>query len=191
MLTDLGTLGGDFSSAYGVNNVGQVVGASALPTGLLPHACLWDNGAITDLNSLLPEGTGWELWQASAINDSGQIVGYGDVSGQTHAYLLNPEGPAPRGRPPSALAPGLTFVPWVPERWPSQAGEVAGGISRSGPSGVAEDPWSGMGKPYVPTAVVNSVLATAAEHAGRQETQGEGPETLDGLPRTDSVLVDV
>lgn len=44
---------------------------------------------MTDLNSLLPAGSGWVLGQATAINDLGQIVGFGSINGQTHAFLLN------------------------------------------------------------------------------------------------------
>ena len=49
------------------------------------------NGSIQDLNSLITINHGWTLQSATAINDSGQIVGYGiNPSGQTHAFLLNP-----------------------------------------------------------------------------------------------------
>jgi hypothetical protein len=34
-------------------------------------------GVMTDLNSLLPANSGWHLVGAFAINDSGQIAGYG------------------------------------------------------------------------------------------------------------------
>jgi hypothetical protein len=36
---------------------------------------------MTDLNSLLPTGSRWQLVDAYAINDSGQIVGYGNING--------------------------------------------------------------------------------------------------------------
>ena len=36
-------------------------------------------------------GTGWSLIEAAAINDSGQIVGYGfNPLGQEHAFILTP-----------------------------------------------------------------------------------------------------
>jgi probable HAF family extracellular repeat protein len=31
------------------------------------------------------------LGQANAINDAGQITGYGAIGGQTHAFLLTPQ----------------------------------------------------------------------------------------------------
>ena len=80
------TAGGD-SQAYGVNSAGSVVGTS---DGV---AFLYSNSVMYDLNTLLdPSSTGWELDQATAINDRGQIVGtglYGDDSEQ-RAFLLTP-----------------------------------------------------------------------------------------------------
>jgi hypothetical protein len=54
------------------------------------HAFIYHNGAITDLNSLIDASLGWELIYATDINDRGQIVGYGLVNGQGHAFLLSP-----------------------------------------------------------------------------------------------------
>lgn len=71
VLTDLGTLpGGSISYGYGINNNGQVVGASTNSAGQF-HAVLWDNGAIVDLGTL----PGKTASYARAINDAGQIVG--------------------------------------------------------------------------------------------------------------------
>lgn len=77
-----------YSYALDVNNSEQVVGTNG-------HAMLWQNGALTDLNSLLPTGSGWVLESASAINEKGQIAGWGKHNGFTHAFLLNPVSPAP------------------------------------------------------------------------------------------------
>jgi len=53
-----------------------------------------------DLNSLIDPSLGWVLQEATGINDSGQIVGYGTgPSGQTDAFLLTPT-PSPE---PSTL----------------------------------------------------------------------------------------
>ena len=74
-IIDLGTLGptsasGDApqSNAFAVNARGQVVGASALPTGA--HPFLWENGAMRDLGTL-----GGMFASAAHINDRGQVVG--------------------------------------------------------------------------------------------------------------------
>lgn len=81
-ITDLGTLGSSYSYAYAVNGKGQVVGANG-------RAFLWRNGVMSDLNSLAPADSGWLLEAASAINDKGQIAGWGKLNGMTHAFLLS------------------------------------------------------------------------------------------------------
>ena len=45
---------------------------------------------MVDLNTLVSTNCGWELVSAQAINDSGQIAGYGTINGQTDAFLLTP-----------------------------------------------------------------------------------------------------
>jgi probable HAF family extracellular repeat protein len=93
-MTDLGTLGGNFSFAYDINDHGQVVGYATTTSGT-NHAFLYSNGTIIDLNSLLSPTSGWELQLATGINDSGQIAGYGSINGQTHAFLLDTSAPEP------------------------------------------------------------------------------------------------
>src|SRR5687767_3227617 len=48
---DLGTLGGSFSEARGINPRGQVVGLSTTAGGQT-RAFLWDRGTMTDLGTL-------------------------------------------------------------------------------------------------------------------------------------------
>src|SRR5579871_1594050 len=87
---DLGTLPGDTDSfAYGINNKDQVVGES---DGNAENAVLWSNGQTINLNTLISDST-WQLLQAFAINDAGQIVGFGFHNGQTRAFLMTPIGP--------------------------------------------------------------------------------------------------
>ncbi len=47
-VTDLGTLGGTFSQAGGLNNRGSVAGFSTPPGDQNVHAFLWQNGVMTD-----------------------------------------------------------------------------------------------------------------------------------------------
>lgn len=68
-VTDLGTLGGSESYAFGINNLGQVVGESSLQNGDR-HAFLYTNRQMLDLGTL-----GGNRSTANAINDAGQIVG--------------------------------------------------------------------------------------------------------------------
>lgn len=50
-VTDLGTLGGKFSIAYGTNNAGTIAGAANLPSQV-SHAFLWRDAKMTDLGTL-------------------------------------------------------------------------------------------------------------------------------------------
>ena len=50
-LLDLGTLGGQNSFAFGINNLGQIVGTSELESGQ-SRAFLWENGEMMDLGTL-------------------------------------------------------------------------------------------------------------------------------------------
>ena len=75
----LGTLsGGTYSEAFGLNNTGQVVGASGSSLGT--RAFLWtpDSGMV-DLNTIVDAPNNVVLTGAVAINDKEQIVAYGLV----------------------------------------------------------------------------------------------------------------
>lgn len=90
-ITDLGTLGGTTSYAYGINNSGQIVGWADTTTAYR-HAFLYSgSGPIQDLGTL---GGGNSF--AYGINDSGQVVGEADISagyGNYHAFLYSGSGP--------------------------------------------------------------------------------------------------
>ena len=89
---DIGILpGGNYSSANGINKGGLVVGKGNIPPfDQDTHAFLWDStSGMRDLNDLIPSDSGWVLIEATAINDSGQIVGWGYHDGQQGAFLLS------------------------------------------------------------------------------------------------------
>lgn len=105
-MTDLGTLGGEDSHARDLNNLGQVVGTAGtgrsrtIAGGPVPteRAFLWEKGKMLDLNTLIPRGSGWELVEAAAINDRGQIVGWGLYEGRQRPFLLAPKDMGGAGR---------------------------------------------------------------------------------------------
>jgi probable HAF family extracellular repeat protein len=92
-MTDLGAYNID-TVAEAINNSGVIVGqtygvdASGSP---FYHAFIYSGGKFQDLNKLIRRGSGFELTDATGINDTGQIVcdGYNTTNGQTHAFLLN------------------------------------------------------------------------------------------------------
>jgi probable HAF family extracellular repeat protein len=98
-MTDLGTLAVNPNPAYSqsegnaINSSGVVVG-DANPAGSTGEivAVVWQPGtngsySISDLNTLIPGGSGWTLTRADAVNDQGQIV---VETAQGHALLLTP-----------------------------------------------------------------------------------------------------
>jgi probable HAF family extracellular repeat protein len=94
-MTDLGTLGGFCSSAYSINNQGQIVGLACITGDTDDHAFIYQNGVMTDLNTLIPANSGWDLQVAQSINDIGQIVGYGTLNGvPVRGFRLDPTGNA-------------------------------------------------------------------------------------------------
>jgi len=91
-MRDLGVLPGTaYSVANDINSQGDIVGcAQPVLDSPAKRAFLSHNGHLTDLNVLLPAGSGWTLAEARAINDKGQIAGEGQFHGHTHAFLLTP-----------------------------------------------------------------------------------------------------
>ena len=58
--------------AYDINEVGQVVGVVDTNSGG-PYPALWENGAVYNLNNLVPTGSSHMAW-AWAVNDYGQVL---------------------------------------------------------------------------------------------------------------------
>ena len=93
-ITDLGTLGGGQSKAYGLNDLGQVVGESETPSGesraflWLPEPAYALPAGMNDLGTL-----GGSESVAFGINNLGQVVGRADTdaAGIYHAFLWDPQ----------------------------------------------------------------------------------------------------
>lgn len=92
VMTDLGTLGGNYAYALAINNHNAIVGGSFVDRDdRVYHAFISSGGALMDLNDLADASlAGWTLVEARAINDLGQIVGVGRVGGADRIFLLNP-----------------------------------------------------------------------------------------------------
>jgi probable HAF family extracellular repeat protein len=112
VMSDIGTLGGLKGQANGINDAGQVVGTAytQAPNDGTGRAFLYSGAVLTDLNSLVSPTSGWTLEDATAINDNGQIVGYGiNSGGQRDAFLLTPV-PEPATLPLLALGGALALL---------------------------------------------------------------------------------
>jgi probable HAF family extracellular repeat protein len=80
LFTDLGTLGGGFSSASAINDVGQIVGTARTSDGGT-YAFLYQNGVMTNLGTA--GGPGSTGSTASGISENGFVVGSAATSDTT------------------------------------------------------------------------------------------------------------
>lgn len=84
-MTDLGTLGGDTSGAFGVNDSGEVCGYSYLSDNVTYHAFTWTaSGGMIDVGTA--NGLSTRAW---AINSSGDLAG---DSGTQLPFYWSPSG---------------------------------------------------------------------------------------------------
>ena len=108
----LGTLEGNDGEASGINDAGVVVGWSMGAEG--SRAFIWDKNStagMVNLNELIPEDSGWILVAATAINNQGQIVGYGFQNGGSNeqAFLLTP---VAQENPEKPFEVSIDIRPW-------------------------------------------------------------------------------
>lgn len=88
-MRDLGSLP-EFpdSAGFGINDAGDVIGICFKSITNRPF--LYRDGTMYDLTTKIPQDSGWVLQVVIAINNDGQITGYGDHNGEIRAFLLTP-----------------------------------------------------------------------------------------------------
>jgi probable HAF family extracellular repeat protein len=92
-MQDLGTLPGDaISTAIWINDAGTIVGVSA-DAHFNPRGVIWQNGVMTDLNTLVPKTSPLFLLTACSVNATGEIIGLAvdKATGEAHGYLATPK----------------------------------------------------------------------------------------------------
>jgi probable HAF family extracellular repeat protein len=86
-MKDLGTLGGNSSEAYAINQGGQITGYAQ--TGQNDHAFIYSGGGLTDIGARL--GGSLPNSYGLGINDSGHVAGtaYNGSYSVAHAFFYN------------------------------------------------------------------------------------------------------
>jgi len=95
------------SLAKDINNLGQVVGSVGLNGDY--HAFLFEDGAMTDLNTLIDPASGWTITDAAAINDLQQIAAQACRGGGCQAVRLDLVSAVPEPPVFALLAAGLAL----------------------------------------------------------------------------------
>jgi hypothetical protein len=78
-------------AAYALNDSDWIVGSFGGRNDAANQRAFLYIDKVIDLNTLIPANCGWLLQQATSINKSGQIVGYGKLNGVLHGFLLTPQ----------------------------------------------------------------------------------------------------
>jgi probable HAF family extracellular repeat protein len=137
-MQDLGTLPGDAnSSSVAINDSGEVVGVS-LDANFNPRAFQWQDGVMTDLNTLIPADSSLFLLLACSINARGELTGLAvdTNTGEFHTYLATPSNVASAGNT-AAPASQSAANPMSTADLPRLARRYGAGTARSGPQRAA------------------------------------------------------
>jgi probable HAF family extracellular repeat protein len=137
------------SFARDVNDHGTIVGTSVTPSFEV-HAVIWRDGELTDLNALIPPGSGWLLANAHAISNDGRIVGEGFTPQGVRAYVLEPDASGGFDVYAAGCAGSGGFVPGLwGEGWPQSGGALSLALT-NGAGGAAGVLLVGLGMGQAP-----------------------------------------
>ena len=88
--TFVGTLGGNESYAWSINDSGVVVGKSQVPEGGT-HGFIWMDGVMYDVNNFLVQDIDITIINVRDINSAGQLAAVAQYpDGTIRPYLLTP-----------------------------------------------------------------------------------------------------
>jgi probable HAF family extracellular repeat protein len=186
-VTDLGVpVGFTSSAANAVNSQGVVVGSAAIGSyGRIVHAFVAANGAITDLNRLIPGNSGgWLLQSANGVNDVGVIVGTGTTNGVQHAFLLTPTSAVTEPAAPINLAE-VTGNRSVGLSWMESFGATTYNVKRSTSS---NGPFATIaavtGTNITDTSVINCTVYSYAVSAVNSAGESPNSSTVSANPQS-------
>ncbi|WP_075794007.1 HAF repeat/PEP-CTERM domain-containing protein [Massilia putida] len=143
-LVDLGSLGGYWGYARALNNAGVIVGASDIVTdvGWGYHAFIYKDGHMVDLNTLVTGTNGWEIIDATDINDAGQILGRACRLGTCTDVRLDLVAAVPEPGSWALLSAGLVLLAWRARRRTKRAPVLGLLLAFAAPAVLAEPLYS-------------------------------------------------
>jgi probable HAF family extracellular repeat protein len=157
-----------------INDAGDVVGTMRAGGAVTPwHAWIYQDGVVTNLNSVKPTGTGLHLAFANAINNAGQISGVAmDAQGRYHGFLLTPGGVAPPPVPPALSINDVSVLE-------GRSGTTAATFTVT------------LSQPTTGTVLVNFMTANGTATAGADFTFASGTLTFDAGEVSKTVTIAV
>ncbi len=173
-IRDLGTLGGSDAVALYVNELGQVVGESYTADSVPPpspsctdspltqHGFFWENGKMTDLDTL-----GGSCTFVYALNNRGQIVGQSTLAGDntSHPFVWQKGTMKDLG----ALGGNYGYAGWL-----NDAGEVVGSASNQGEQALLAFLWKDGAMANLGVLNGNSCSVANAINSNGQVVGGSG-----------------
>ena len=110
---DATIVAGAGSGATGIDNLEQIVGrAGVAPAREHAFLYVYDEGTMSDLNALIDPASGWEITNAAAMGDVGQIAAAACKGGLCHAARPDHVPAVPEPSVLALLGGGLALLGW-------------------------------------------------------------------------------